>query len=138
MQRRLVRRMQFNTIAGEGQPPEMNRQTDRENRMSNVLALEITFRISTAHRVEFLQTLEGLLSEDDVAAKNAAVTCFEQVGEDNTFLWREFWDSQDELEDRLHASAIQTLMGAIGVLGDLERIEVLALSSRSRSKLVWT
>ena len=106
--------------------------------MPNTLALEITFRISTVHRVEFLQTLEGLLSDDDVGMGIAEVCCFEQVGEGKFFLWRECWDSQDELEDRLQSGAIKTLMGAIGVLGDLERIEVLASSGRAKSSVFWT
>jgi hypothetical protein len=31
-----------------------------------------------------------------------------------------------ELEDRLKSRGLKTLLGAIGVLGDLERFEVLA------------
>lgn len=102
------------------------------------VALEIAFRILPMNRVEFLQTVDSLILSTGKTPGLSALNCFEEVGEENTFLWRECWNSQAELELRLQTGDIKTLMGAIGVLGDLERIEVLASSGRAKSSVVWT
>lgn len=89
------------------------------------VALEIKFRIWPMNRVEFLQTVESLVSATFSDPKVGAVGCFEQLGSENSFLWRECWPSEAEFEGRLEAPTIRTLMGAIGVLGELDACEIL-------------
>ena len=89
------------------------------------LALEIKFRIRPTNRVEFLQTADSLMTASSAEPDLRALDCFEQVGAENTFLWRERWPSEKDLEARLETTTLKTLMGAIGVLGELEALEVL-------------
>ena len=91
----------------------------------NILALEILFHVVPSHRTEFLQTAESLLRGTAAEPGVDSLSCFEQVGATNTFLWRERWRSLQELEARLHSRALGTLLGAIGVLGELESFDVL-------------
>lgn len=105
---------------------------------SGNIALEIAFSISSSKRLEFLQTLDSLLSDTAPAAGLSSIGCFEEIGEQGHFLWRECWRSEADLENRLQTDVIKTLMGAIGVLGELERVEVLALTGRAKSSVVWT
>lgn len=105
---------------------------------SEVVALEIVFKILPVNRVEFLQAVESLISATAKMPGLSTLSCFEEVGQENSFLWRESWNSQAELDDRLQTGAIKTLMGAIGVLGELERMEILGVSGRSSSSVVWT
>ena len=97
-------------------------------RKHGAMTLEITFRIEPSHRVEFLQTADSLMSSTSDASGLHALSCFEKLGEENSFLWRESWSSSAELEDRLETAAIKTLMGAIEVLGDLESLEILSIT----------
>ena len=100
------------------------------------VALEITFTISPKNRVEFLQTVESLLSSS--ASEGARVTtCYEQIAEENRFLWRECWTSQEEVEVRLRTGALKTLLGAIGVLGEFEQMEILGVRGRTKRRLIW-
>lgn len=102
------------------------------------VVLEILFRISPMNRVEFLQTVESLLSATAPTPGLDALSCFEQVGVENAFLWRECWGSLGELESRLQSSGIKTLLGAIGVLGELDQFEVLASSDPGGTRFGWS
>lgn len=93
--------------------------------------LEINFSISPMNRVEFLQTVDSLMSSAHEATGIAARGCFEQVDKENTFLWRESWRSRGEAEERVQSGTIKTLLGAIGVLGELEGIEILSTHQQS-------
>lgn len=89
------------------------------------VALEIKFKIWPTNRVEFLQTVDSLMTASSAEPGLRALDCFEQVGVENTFLWRERWLSEADLESRLETTTLETLMGAIGVLGELEALEIL-------------
>ena len=95
------------------------------------LALEIKFRIGSTNRVEFLQTVDALMITSSEEPGLRAVGCFEQLGVENTFLWREYWLSEADLAGRLRATSLRTLLGAIDVLGELEAFEILQTSRRS-------
>lgn len=99
----------------------MNIETTNEG-----VALEILFRILPTHRVEFLQAVDSLISSAATMPGLENLSCFEDLESENSFLWRECWSSLGDLEDRLQSTGIKTLMGAIGVLGELEHFEVFA------------
>jgi quinol monooxygenase YgiN len=114
------------------------RKDKRKNSPNGEFALEIVCRICAKHRIEFLQTVESLVLGTRTLQGLKALSCFEDVGEGHRFLWRECWVSEQKLEERLQSERIRALMGAIRVLGEVERIEVLAVSGRSKASLVWT
>ncbi|MGB5660676.1 MAG: hypothetical protein WBO54_14440 [Thermoanaerobaculia bacterium] len=101
------------------------------------VALEIAFRILPMNRVEFLQTVDSLILSTGKTPGLSALNCFEEVGEENTFLWRECWNSQAELELRLQTGDIKTLMGAIGVLGELDRLQIFNAGRQMEASAEW-
>ena len=96
--------------------------------------LEIRFKISPSNRVEFLQTAGSLMEPSREPPGLSCMTCFEQLGVVNSFLWRESWESVTDLEGRLDTTTIKTLLGAIGVLGELEAVEILTPSNRPAAR----
>ena len=89
------------------------------------------------NRVEFLQTVDSFISSTARAPGLSTLNCFEDVGKENTFLWRECWRSQAEIEVRLQTGEIKTLMGAIGVLGELDRLQILTAGRQKESTPGW-
>jgi len=112
--------------------PEMTVEPNTEP-----VALEIAFRILPMNRVEFLQTVDSLILSTGTTPGLSALNCLEEVGEENTFLWRECWNSQAELELRLQTDDIKTLMGAIGVLGELDRLQIFTAGRQMESSAEW-
>jgi quinol monooxygenase YgiN len=110
------------------QPPLL-KGDDREDRSSRV-GFEIIFRIAPANRVEFLQTAMSLLSGPKEERQPCSRSCFERVGVENMFLWRESWSSRAALEERLRSASVEALLGAIEVLGRREEMKILELSDR--------
>ena len=88
------------------------------------IGFEITFRVAHDKRSEFLQTAESLLGPEPPGSGLEDRAFFEEVGAPDSFLWRECWASERQLEDRLDSPGITTLLGAIEVLGSLRGFEV--------------
>ena len=91
---------------------------------SDRVGFEITFWIAPANRVEFLQTAISLLSVPGDRAL-CSRSCFERVGAENMFLWRESWGSRTAVDERLESVPLRTLLGAIEVLGRMEEMKIL-------------
>ena len=89
------------------------------------VGFEITFRVEHDKRSEFLQTAESLLRPEPPVPGLEALAFFEEVGTPDSFLWRECWASEQQLEARLDSPTITTLLGAIEVLGSLRGIEII-------------
>ncbi len=100
---------------------------------SGRVGFEITFWIAPANRVEFLQTADSLLSSPCGIPGLASRSCFEQVGQENVFLWRESWGSRSVLDERLESTPVRTLLGAIGVLGRMKELKILEFSDGAES-----
>jgi len=94
------------------------------------VGFEITFWIAPANRVEFLQTADSLLSFPGDTADLADRSCFEKLGVNNAFLWKESWGSRSELDARLESMPVKTLLGAIGVLGGMDELKIFEFSER--------
>ena len=95
-----------------------------------MFTLAVSFEITLGKRHEFLQTARSLLRSGDDGDPAGEVGLFERVTTPARFLWSERFDSSAKLERRLHSSTIQTLLGAIDVLGRVESIEVFEGQSR--------
>jgi hypothetical protein len=91
---------------------------------SDRVGFEITFWIAPANRVEFLQTAISLLSVPGDRAL-CSRSCFERVGAENMFLWRESWGTRAAVDERLESVPLRALLGAIEVLGRMEEMKML-------------
>lgn len=94
------------------------------------VGFEIVFWIAPANRVEFLQTAVALLSIPRDKLQPCTRSCFERVGVENSFLWRESWMSKAAVEERLDSLPVKTLLGAIEVLGRVEELKILEFFDR--------
>ena len=92
-----------------------------------MVGLEILVRIHTGKRLEFLQTAEWFENQLKKINGGACVdlTVFEAVGEANHFLWVEKWTDLKTLEVHMDTDRFRTLLGAIEVLGELEKLQVV-------------
>jgi hypothetical protein len=96
---------------------------ERQMPQGDRVGFELTFWIEPRNRDEFLQAAESLPSREP----GGRTACFERLGAKSRFLWRECWDSRDQLAQRLRSPAIRTLLGAITVLGRVESLEEVEL-----------
>ena len=92
-----------------------------------MIGLEIAVRSDQAHRVELLQTLQGLSGEQ--LGQRGCMECrvYEDLGRPTSFLWHQWWRSQQHLEENLRSVAFRTLLGAVKVLGTLESARIVEL-----------
>ncbi len=56
-----------------------------------MIGLELTVKIHSQKRMEFLQAFEMSQSNDDLYPERTGLRLFEKVNEANTFLWQEEW-----------------------------------------------
>ncbi len=91
-----------------------------------MVGLEITFQIAPDKRIEFLQTAQALIREEGFLEPEGPIV-FEQVGAKDSFLWREQWATRWKLDERLHSKPVNTLLGAIQVLGKLTDLQIIEL-----------
>lgn len=97
----------------------------RSRASGSPVGFEITFWIAPGNRVEFLQTAMSLLSDSRETTGPCSRSCFERVGTENMFLWRESWSSQAAMDVRLRSVPVEALLGAIEVLGRMEEMKIL-------------
>lgn len=97
---------------------------------SEQVGFELSFWIAPWNRDEFLQTATSLAIVNS-DRPGGSQDCFENVGAESWFLWRECWDSPTELTERLQSSSVKTLLGAIEVLGKLDRMQAMTLSNQA-------
>ena len=86
----------------------------------DVPSFAVQLELSTAqeNRRELVQTLVSFRQR--VLDSGGVCEVLESLFRPNAFLWLQCWRSEAELENRLQTEAIKTLMGAIGVLGELD------------------
>jgi hypothetical protein len=96
-----------------------------------MVGLEITFQIAPDKRLEFLQTARSLI-QAEVLLKPEGPVVVEQVGAKDCFLWREKWATRRKVDERLHSKPVNTLLGAIQVLGKLTDLQIIELRTEPR------
>ena len=94
-----------------------------------MVGLEAQVRVLAENRHEFLQTCELLSQQGSSNTACVSQTLFEKVGEPNQFLWVEHWVDLKSLEAHLQSEKYRMLLGAIEVLGELERMQVVELKT---------
>jgi quinol monooxygenase YgiN len=87
--------------------------------IDEMVGLEILIRIRPDKRIEFLQAFELLTRLELHGGTRVDLNIFEQIGDPNTFLWLEHWDSLESLNRYLQENRFKAMMGAIDVMGQL-------------------
>ena len=88
-----------------------------------MVGIEIHMEVRPSRRTELLQAMESLAPPKSGACISHGL--FEAVDHHNRFLWRERWTDRGMLEIRVASESFRTLLGAIRVLSDWSRMEVL-------------
>ena len=92
-----------------------------------MIGLELSVGSDASHRVELLQTLENLSAEQLKARPTADCRVFEDLAKPNSFLWLQWWRSQQQLEDHLRSVPFRTLLASVKVLGAVESARIVEL-----------
>ena len=83
------------------------------------VGIQVLSKFSPENRREFIRSF-SILPQFDGCRKNCSFCrLFEDVGELNSFLWVEYWRSENAMEEYLQSNRFKTLMGAIETLGEL-------------------
>jgi quinol monooxygenase YgiN len=94
-----------------------------------MVGLEILVNIQSGKRQEFLQAVDMFSSRQASENPTNGCTVFEAVGTPNQFFWMEQWADRRLLDDYLKTEGFKALLGAIEVLGKLERMQVVELKT---------
>lgn len=92
-----------------------------------MIGIEIELEVRPSRRAELLQALESLgkLAEGPGYPTCLSHGLFEDVEHHNRFLWTERWADLAEVDQRMASQRFRTLLGAIRVLCDESRIDVV-------------
>ncbi len=94
-----------------------------------MVGLEILVNIQSGKRQEFLQAVDMFCNRQAIDNPGTGSTVFEAVGTPNQFFWLEQWTDRRSLDDYLKTERFKALLGAIEVLGELERMQVVELKA---------
>ncbi len=92
-----------------------------------MIGLELSVGSDASHRIEILQTLQDLSDEQRSGSPNSNCRVFEDLSRPNSFLWLQWWRSQQQLEDHLRSVPFRTLLASIKILGAVESARVVEL-----------
>jgi quinol monooxygenase YgiN len=83
------------------------------------VGIQLLSKFPPENRREFILSFNYLPQFD--GCKNNCSFCrlFEDVGELNSFLWVEYWRSENAMEEYLQSNRFKTILGAIETLGEL-------------------
>ena len=93
-----------------------------------MIGIEIEMEVRPRKRSEFLQALESLVPSGEGAGACVSCAVYENVDHHNRFLWVERWPDREQLQQRLSSDPFRALMGAVRVLADDSRMEVVLAS----------
>ena len=83
------------------------------------VGIQVLAKFPAENRREFIRSFKFLPQFDGCRNNCSFCRLFEDVGELNSFLWVEFWRSENAIEEYLQSHRFKTLMGAIETLGEL-------------------
>ena len=92
-----------------------------------MIGLGLSIHAKSGNREELFQTVEHLRQEAAKEARCVECRVYEDLTQDGSFLWLQWWRSQLHLEEHLQSNQFRTLLGAIKVLGALESARVVEL-----------
>ena len=83
------------------------------------VGIHLLSKFPPENRREFIRSFKNLPQFDGCGKSCSFCRLFEDVGELNSFLWVEYWRSENAMEEYLQSNRFKTLMGAIETLGEL-------------------
>ena len=83
------------------------------------VGIQLLSKFPPENRREFILSFKYLPQFDGCGKSCSFCRLFEDVGELNSFLWVEYWRSENAMEEYLQSNRFKTLMGAIETLGEL-------------------
>lgn len=87
--------------------------------------IQVAVRSTPANRREMLQTLDELRAETRSRDPGCRCEVFEDLNENNRFLWTEWWPDATAVQASVDSDGFRALMAAARVLGDLEYVRLL-------------
>jgi quinol monooxygenase YgiN len=87
-----------------------------------MFGFEIQIQLLKGKRKEFLQAFEFLV---DKTSECIGRDLYEDANKDNRFLWAERWTDLKGIEDHMRSDRFKSLLGAIDVLGELEKLQIV-------------
>ncbi len=87
-----------------------------------MVGLKILVQLTKEKRREFLQAFEFLTCK---SSDCLGQYLYEDINEDNRFLWMERWTNSDALGAHLKSDHFRSVLGAIEVLGELENLQLV-------------
>lgn len=84
-----------------------------------MIGLEMLIKIEPGKRTEFLQVFDMVKTIDHKNGMRLFLELFEQVNDQNTFLWRENWKNAESLSQYHEENQFKAMLGAIDILGKL-------------------
>ena len=84
-----------------------------------MVGIEILIEIELAKRSEFLQVFDMVKTTPHLNGKRLYLELFEQVNNQNRFLWRENWENAESLAQYHEENQFKAMLGAIDILGKL-------------------
>jgi quinol monooxygenase YgiN len=96
-----------------------------------MVGLEIQIQLLKGKRREFIQAFEFLTRK--TAAECFGQYLYEDVGNDDRFLWIERWSVLNALEDHLRSDRFKSILGAIEILGEMEDLQIIEYKTPSEN-----
>lgn len=84
-----------------------------------MIGLEMLIKIEPGKRTEFLQVFDMVKAINHKNDMRLFLDLFEQVDNQNTFLWRENWENAESLAQYHGENQFKAMLGAIDILGKL-------------------
>ena len=83
------------------------------------VGIQVLSKFPPENRREFIRSFKTLPQFDGCRKNCSFCRLFEDVGEQNSFLWIEYWRNENAMEEYLQSNRFKTIMGAIETLGEL-------------------
>jgi quinol monooxygenase YgiN len=83
------------------------------------VGIQVLSKFPTENRREFIRSFKMLPQFDGYRKNCSFCRLFEDVGEQNNFLWVEFWRNESAMDEYLQSDRFKTILGAVETLGEL-------------------
>lgn len=93
-----------------------------------MVGLQITAHVPAKHRQEFVQSVNFFARREQHRGCIGRVL-FEEIDKADRFIWVEHWADEKALKDYLITDRFRALMGAFEVLGELEDVHLIEITS---------
>ncbi|WP_082047991.1 putative quinol monooxygenase [Geoalkalibacter ferrihydriticus] len=94
-----------------------------------MIEANIRINVPPSKRLDFLQTLQAALEVVRQEPGCLSCNCFTDVEEENAFVFKEVWDTREDLETHMQSVIFNALIGALSQLENKPEIRFNTISS---------